>query len=546
MEYNNICLNGCSPAQVINFTFAVNDISVIDIYNNCDCKYDNDQLKYSYSLDNVCWTCYMTFNEAFKSTTMLKQDFYLRIKINNIVGYIKYNNIIVSDYNISLFQGFDFKLDNCSSTTSNTFNPYANLDCAIMLQTQLAETVACMFGIPIYYFKLTPNSGSQDITFKEYALMDVESVKQIKLIIKDGQMPSSKPEFADFGLEWQSDWETEISKGMFSTAFGINAQPMEGDLIYIPMMKRMWMVNGAYEEKNDSLMWNSTTFKITLVKYQEKASVDLGDTEDLVNSFVKNKYEDLFSDEENIDAQSDALDAPKYAANNLYPVFESDATRKYVSCDSINITTNYLYYKATLIADSRYEFLSNIIKNTIIYQKKYCGSEGSCSFILSPLIGNEESSLIQIGDIHINIVQDYKKTKLFINKMPELNIELESSYIYFIVFRWSKALNYCEFSAYKYVHNEKIPQYKLSNAHYWFDIDNPVKQNISKFNIELIQDKPKDVLVNSFIGWITNIKLFDVYNDNTSELLQMYPTHQHLIINDTVRKIVDLHGVTLK
>ena len=66
--------------------------------------------------------------------------------------------------------------------------------------------------------------------------MDVEAVKQIKLIIKDGQMPSSKPEFSEFGLDWQTDWETEISKGMFATAFGMKAQPMEGDLIYIPMI----------------------------------------------------------------------------------------------------------------------------------------------------------------------------------------------------------------------------------------------------------------------------------------------------------------------
>ena len=42
---------------------------------------------------------------------------------------------------------------------------------------------------------------------------------------------------------------------------------------------------------------------------------------------------------------------------------------------------------------------------------------------------------------------------------------------------------------------------------------------------------------------ITNFKLFDLYNDNTTELLQMYPTHQHLLINDTARRVVELPGV---
>ena len=127
-----------------------------------------------------------------------------------------------------------------------------------------------MTGIPCYYIKLNPDVNSKDMTFKEYTLFGVEAIKQLKIIIADNQMPSSKPEFNDWGIDFQADWETEITKGSFATAFGPTAQPMEGDLIYIPMMKRMWMVNGAYEEKKDAFMWIATTFKLSLVKYQEK------------------------------------------------------------------------------------------------------------------------------------------------------------------------------------------------------------------------------------------------------------------------------------
>ena len=48
MEYNISCLDGCSPPQVLNISMAINDISVIEIFNNCDCKYDKDQLQYAY------------------------------------------------------------------------------------------------------------------------------------------------------------------------------------------------------------------------------------------------------------------------------------------------------------------------------------------------------------------------------------------------------------------------------------------------------------------------------------------------------------------
>ena len=50
--------------------------------------------------------------------------------------------------------------------------------------------------------------------------MNVDSVKQIKMVIQDGVMPSSKPEFADWGMDFQNDWEPEITKQSFATAFG--------------------------------------------------------------------------------------------------------------------------------------------------------------------------------------------------------------------------------------------------------------------------------------------------------------------------------------
>jgi hypothetical protein len=46
-------------------------------------------------------------------------------------------------------------------------------------------------------------------------------------------------------------------------------------------------------------------------------------------------------------------------------------------------------------------------------------------------------------------------------------------------------------------------------------------------------------------GSITNIKLFDTDNDNITELLQMYPTNNNLIINDTARKLINLSGLNM-
>lgn len=544
MDFNNYCLGNCTPTQIVNINFAFNDINKIQILDSCNNPYDLTTLEFAYSLDSACWSCFMSYNDILINTADINSDYYIKAKVNGVVNGVLVDGNPFYDYTTSLESGFTFTY--CSSTNTiskNLYNPYINMDCAIALQQQLTETIACVVGIPCYYFKLAPNTGSKDITFKEYTLMDVEAVKQIKIIITENQMPSSKPEFNDWGLDWQTDWETEISKGMFATAFGNNAQPMEGDLIYIPMMKRMWMVNEAYEEKKDAFMWNAATFKVTLVKYQEKDSVDLKDTEAIVNSFVKNKYEDLFGDEneDKMGSSEEFLETPLYEADNLYSVFESDATRKYITMNSIDFKQGLMYFKGTMIADDMYSF-NGVNKGNIVYQRTYCGDSGTFSFIINPGASIYSGDLLKIGNIKIKIKQTNASTTLTLVNISNFKLELEPNNNYFVYLRFSKELNVVEFFAAKYIHAD-IPVYKLQNHHYWFDIDNGIKK-VSKYDIEMTVENKSEIILGSFYGNITNIKVYDIYVDSVSEILQMYPTNSHLLVNDTARKIVDMTGLT--
>lgn len=542
MNFSTTCLPGCTPPQIININFAINDISSIAIYDDCDNMYSFDQLKYAYSLDSLCWSCYMTYTEILTNTLDIKQDFYIRIEIAGIVGKILVGGEQTVNYSTELKGCFTFNAGNQEST----YNPYSNMDNAISLSQQLAESVSQLVGIPIYYIKLKPNADSKDLTFKEYTLMNVDSIKQIKLIIQDNEMPSSKPEFNEWGLDWQTDWEVEITKGSFATAFGNTAQPMEGDLIYIPMMKRMWMVNTAYEEKKDGFMWIATTFKLALVKYQEKDSVELGDTEQFVNSIVKNKYEDLFGEDEQTtrDSGETSIDVPIYTPDRLYPVYKSDATRKYVTCDTVDVMQNSIYVRGALISDTMYKNPYPSSESTIIYQKKYCGDSLSLSFILNfEMIEQKEGTIIEIGHIRINYRQVYDKVQIYLMNDENITLDIHSGETYFIIFKWDKRMNLIDATAYQYDHIKSVPLYKLTAAHYFFNIDEPVSTKTSKYNIELSLTEQSDVKLHGIYGWITNFKLFDLYNDDISELLQMYPTNQHLAINDTARRILLQDGV---
>lgn len=547
-DFTNIsCIQGCKPPQIINLNLAINDVSKLEVYDECGSIYT--ELKYAYSIDSACWSCYMSYNEILENTIELVSDFYVRLRVQGNVSKILINGEEITDFSTQLESGFNLQ---SYDVNSNTWNPYSNIDCSISLYQQLNESIASISGIPIYYFKVNGVKESADMTFKEYALKSVSSIKQIKLIVSDGQMPSSKPEFAEFGLDWQTDWEVEISKGMFATAFGNTAQPTEGDLVYIPLMSRMWMVNEAYEEKKDSFMWHAATWKVALVKYQDDSSVDLGFSQDMVDDIVKNKYEDIFGEEENQEAQIDAAPILQATPNDLYPIFRSDAVRKYMSCNGIDIIQSLLYYKGTLVSENMYKFALDM-KQQIIYQHQYCGDSGTLSFIIKPGHGNFSGYLLELGQgKRITILQkaeyDNKGNvkssvcNLSIDKNNKLSIDLIPGNWYFVWIRWSKELNTFDFNAAKYSFPENIPLYKLQNHHYYFDFDNAITK-VGKWNYEYQQNSKVDLILNNFIGTISNIKLFDVYNDNTSEILMQYPNNKHLLINDTVRPIVGLDGV---
>lgn len=569
VTFENGC---CTPIQIININEPIKSIDDIIINKTRDCIYKMNMLKFAYSVDMLCYSCYMDYNSILSNTIDMTSDFFLRIQIQGPVYSIKLKDYDTNEFiqtnNWSTSISSEFNFVSCdtsnSSYSSNIYNPYANMDCAIKLQQQLSETVACMFGIPIYYFKVSGVKDSADITFKEYALKHVTSVKQIKMVIKDGQMPSSKPEFNDFGIDWQSDWEVEITKGMFATAFGNTEQPTEGDFIYVPMMKRMWMVNEAYEEKNESLMWVATTFKLALVKYQDDTMVDKGETEDIINNIVKNKYEDLFGDQEGIDSGVEATEPVEALPDNMTPVFESDSCRKYIDVNNVDIknanqnaNVQSIYYKGTLIADSYYEYNNSDINNntnniSIEYQRMYCGDMFTISFLFNPtehIINNEQTddfTIFSIGHIKLSCSYNKKTNKLSIfNINKKLSLEIDGlNEWYLIIFRCSKEMNLSDLSIYKYKYPNNIPLYKLQKYHYYIDIDNG--QTItSNYNNELYVSTKSPIRIYNIKNniKITNIKVFDIYVDNISEIMMQYPTNQHLIINDTARPIYGLLGV---
>ena len=537
---------GCGIQRIIKLTYAIKSSPIKIIDNELDIT---ETCQFSWSADGVCWTGWTNYNNYLNITKRLETDFYLRILITSGLSAVIVNGCNTNDYSISIDATSTFIQDFCGET--NLFSPYDNLDCALQLQQQLSDSVVCMFGIPIYYFKTAPNKTTGDLTFKEYVLHNVVSVKQIKLMINGGTMPSSNPKLTEFDFDWETDWETEISKSQFAAAFGDNAIPMYGDFIYVPMMQRMWDVNAAYDEKNTGLMWRSTTWKLQLVKYSDSTAYNENEFESIIDSLIPSTYENTFGQYEAIEqereSQTSQIIAPMFAATNLYDIFMEDAVRKQYTKNDITILDKQYCHRANVTARTMYRFKNE--NGCITYQNGICGEDGTLMFIFETpgsLDNVIERDIIQFGNLRIKLNFNAQKYKIEFGK---LSADLEAFKSYMCIIKWNRSNFTTSMEIYNYTHREDLPIYKLRPEMYWFDFENPLYSEVSDYDNDLCSSVPLNCQIHSYPVQLTNIKYYNKYLESQeafTEAIKYTTNHENCVINDLARPINSGHGYAIK
>ena len=526
----------CTIKRVITFKepvkygkIVVYDDNENDITNSC---------MYSWSSDGLCWVSWTDFNTYNAIAPSIESDYYLRILIFGGLCKIAYNDVLTECYSICIYNENPFITDFCGN--ANLLNPYANLDCALMLQQQLADSVICMFGLPCYYFKVNPDNMSADYTFKEYVLHNVSDVKIVKLMCQDGQLPSSNPQMTEFDFDWDSDWEVEVGKSDFAKAFGDTAFPKQRDFVYIPMMKRMYEVNAAYDEKQEGLMWRSTTWKLALIKWNEKTNVEQGAFEDIIDSFIVNKYDEVFHKElveqERVSGAAQA-ESPKYAATNLFNLFLEDAVRESITKTEIHsIIPMQTNNRSLVVGRNAYAFITD---GEVNYQNRYCGDDGVFSLIFEMgAIPDAPKAVVHIGENALTIGNEIS--------FCGLSAAVESNNTYMVVCRWSKSAFVCEMDIYKYVERPNVPKWKLRPEMHWFE---KLYSKTGIYNTCLRQPDKVHVSLTPFGIKASNFKLFDNYMDAQTafeESTQYTTTSKHCIINDVARPIEGSHGYSVR
>lgn len=538
----------CSIRRVIQVTVPIRYLP-IRVFNEEGNDVSNSSL-YSWSIDSVCWTDWATKDVYDSACKNIDSDFYLRILIYNGFKALWINSIEVNCYTISLYDENPFIQDFCGN--ENLFNPYANLDCALLMQQQLSDNICCMLGIPCYYFKVSPKKESADYTFKEYVLHNVEAVKIVKLVVQDGELPSSNPQMNDFDFDWGNEWEVEIGKNEFARAFGDTAYPKNYDFLYVPMMKRMYNVSGAYDEKKDGLMWRSTTWKLNLQKYNDRTNIESDDFDDIIDSFIVNNYQDVFEKKEIVEQERTTgvaqCDPPRFAATNLVNLFLSDAVRASLpESEKASVIDMQLNHGSSVIARNAYKFKES---GEITYINKYCGESGTVITVITPLseIGSFGEVFVKMqGNVLVLSKVNQNKAKLtFFDKSCELSMDKT----YLVIAKWNRQTYSIELHAYEHKVESDIPKWQIRPEMYKFDFQNDlVEKPMGVYDNILITNDKTPVILNPYGCLVSGFKLYEQCLDegqSYKESMKYTTKNIDCVINDLARPIEAPHGYDVR
>lgn len=506
--------------------------------------------QYSWSTDGVCWTNWVDYDHYNLLAKNVETDFYLRILVSGSIGEVYIDNAKTNCYSICI-QPNTFTSTACEDP--NIFQPYANLDCALLLQQQVADMIVCMFGLPIYYFRCDPDKSTADFTFKEFVMHNVVDCKQLKLMVKDGQMPSSNPKLTELDFEWEIDWETELSKTQFARAFGDTAIPKARDFLYIPLMKRMWEVNAAYDEKNTGFMWRSTTWKLSLVKYSDSSDIITDGFDQAIDQFVGKYYQDTFGDLEEIEQERESgynqVSQPKFAANNLYDIFMEDAVRKQFTKNDASILDKIYCHHNNIVARNIYKFKNE--NGCVTYQKGICGDCGTISMMIETaghLSGDVSKLIAEFGPIEFEVAYD-DQVKEFSIGVDGLISTLQPFSTYLVIYRWNKHTYTKELSIYRHTHRKDFPVYLLKPEHYYFDLEHPVAELVGPYNKDYDLQTPQQCQIHPWPLQVTNIKLYNRYLDADEaikETIKYTTTDERCVFADLARPLNSGHGYTVR
>lgn len=267
-----------------------------------------------------------------------------RIKIDsNLLN----NNVVIN--------GFDFQLEQADDTEccDTIDGPLVITDCNIdlvngdylnvwgKLHTGLNESINNRTGVEVRYIKL--GDGDIDPLLHEYYNNKAVDYKCVKLSIDGNKLPTQKPSFSEWGLEFDN-FEVDVPIGHFRDKFGKDATPTKGDVVIFPKFDRIYQVASYYTEKTVSGF--NSHYNISLIKYDKASTTDYGEWSNVIDDIKT--VTDVFADDLIPEMNNSTFDETQVS------MLGDDDHRSYISNDLI-ITDIDILSSGNSLIDQAYD-----------------------------------------------------------------------------------------------------------------------------------------------------------------------------------------------
>lgn len=245
-----------------------------------------------------------------------------------------------------------------------SFNPY-DIGNFVNLYAETSLFVNKTFGIPAVYFRTMPTRGGGDYVFKEWNLFEVVERKCIKVVVPNNDFPDSKLHYNEFGIDYEVPFEIHIDKRYFEMMFNPSAEVRKKDFLYLPMLNRMYEIQGSYMHRG--LMMAPLYWKAQIVKFKPNINYLMKAEDTLFLDNLLLDSEETLSQIANEDIRDAVMPEQYKTISDRY-----NETRSSLN-GSLVVRQERFYFNYASLIDYYYDLSQSIAANSVAVKYKQTG-----------------------------------------------------------------------------------------------------------------------------------------------------------------------------
>lgn len=287
----NIPINTASSAltysgayRIFNVGEAISNAQYLHNINNIF-NYGNNNPNYltqyfRYSLDNSYWSQWYNINQL-QSQILFNQNssIYIGFKIayDNGTNDTLETPITLREINAQFatekpkasLRTTNYTVSDELSTSQyvnkNVQYNLFNMDSLVAMNKAFSNAMMNFIGVDSVYISTSPDKDGIDYVFREYTILNYKDMKCCKVVAEDNNFPDDDFKVSGEGL-MSVNFIVHIDKEYFQDIFGAGAEPRKGDVIYVSITDKVFVVTKSKMKRgvmNQPIYW-----MLSMAKYE--------------------------------------------------------------------------------------------------------------------------------------------------------------------------------------------------------------------------------------------------------------------------------------